>query len=68
VARVPAFTRDIITLGDFKLPLMASADPVYRTLTSRGLHLPAHENQVGGSSLDGLSDYDQIAFFPGQIA
>ena len=63
-----AFTRDIIPLGDFNLPVMDPADPIYRTLTSRGLQLPAHESQVGGSSLGGLNHYDQIAFFPGETA
>ncbi|MEA2454281.1 MAG: hypothetical protein QOI45_543 [Thermoleophilaceae bacterium] len=63
-----AFTRDIIALGDFNLPMMAPSDPIFRTLTSRGLQLPAFVSQVGGSSLDGLNHYDQVAFFPGETA
>jgi len=63
-----AFTRDIIALGDFNLPLIDPGDPIYSTLTSRGLQLPAYESAVGGSSLDGLKHYDQIAFFPGETA
>ncbi len=75
-----AFTKDIIPLGDFNLPNLSEDDPIYRALTSRGLRLgrlykalrrqgmvlPEHPSAVGGSSLGGRKNYDQIAFFPGE--
>lgn len=63
-----AFTKDIIPLGDFNLPQMQAGDPIYRALTSRGLQLPEHPTNVGGTSLDGHNFYDQIAFFPGSTS
>ncbi len=63
-----AYLRDIVALGDFNLPELSSDDPIYRTLTSRGLELPAHKSAVGGSSLDGHKHYDQVAFFPGETS
>lgn len=55
-------------LGDFNLPKLKDSDPIYKALRARGLHLPDEEvrriGQVGGTSLDGLNHYDQIAFFP----
>ena len=62
-----AFTRDIIPLGDFNLPRVDPEDPIYRALTSRGLVIPPHSTTVGGSSLGGDHQYDQIAFFPGDL-
>jgi endonuclease/exonuclease/phosphatase family metal-dependent hydrolase len=63
-----AYVPDIIPLGDFNLPQMKESDPIYRALTRRGLRLPQEHaiSQVGGSSLQGLSHYDQIALFPGE--
>lgn len=58
------YVPDIIPLGDFNLPKMEPADPIFRELTRRGLRLPEHESQVGGSSLQGLNHYDQLALFP----
>ncbi|MGH2845288.1 MAG: endonuclease/exonuclease/phosphatase family protein [Thermoleophilaceae bacterium] len=63
-----AYVRDIVALGDFNLPELSEADPIYSTLTSRGLELPAHKSAVGGSSLDGHKHYDQVAFFPGETS
>jgi endonuclease/exonuclease/phosphatase family metal-dependent hydrolase len=63
-----AFTRDILALGDFNLPIRDDTDPIYKTLTSRGLHIPEHKSVVGGSSLGGHNHYDQVAFFPGETA
>jgi endonuclease/exonuclease/phosphatase family metal-dependent hydrolase len=60
------YVRDIVALGDFNLPELSASDPIYSTLTSRGLELPAHKSAVGGSSLDGHKHYDQVAFFPGE--
>lgn len=62
-----AFTRDIVPLGDFNLPRVHPDDPIYRALTSRGLAIPPHSTAVGGSSLGGDHQYDQIAFFPGEM-
>ena len=63
-----AFVSDIIPLGDFNLPKLDDKDEIYKALRSRGLRLPDEEerriSQVGGTSLDGLKHYDQIAFFP----
>jgi endonuclease/exonuclease/phosphatase family metal-dependent hydrolase len=63
-----AYVPDIIPLGDFNLPQMEESDPIYRALTKRGLRLPQEHaiSQVGGTSLQGLSHYDQIALFPGE--
>jgi len=63
-----AFVRDIMPLGDFNLPVMEPSDPIFRALTSRGLQLPEEYriSQVGGSSLQGLRHYDQVAFFPAE--
>lgn len=60
-----AFATDIIPLGDFNLPKVAADDPIHQALTSRGLVIPPHDSKVGGSSIFGSKDYDQIAFFPG---
>lgn len=59
-----SFTRDIVALGDFNMPKVAPSDPIFRALTSRGLHLPDHTSEVG-SNLTSDKHYDQIAFFPG---
>jgi endonuclease/exonuclease/phosphatase family metal-dependent hydrolase len=61
-----AYVSDIIPLGDFNLPHMDDNDPIFRALTSRGLKLPVDFtiSQIGGSSLQGLKHFDQMAFFP----
>ncbi len=61
-----AYASDIIALGDFNLPQVAPHDPIYKALTKRGLVLPEHPTEVGGSSLGGHKHYDQMAFFPGE--
>lgn len=58
-----SFTRDIIALGDFNMPKVSASDPIYKALTSRGLHLPEHTSEVG-SSIVKDKHYDQMAFFP----
>jgi endonuclease/exonuclease/phosphatase family metal-dependent hydrolase len=63
-----AYLRDIVALGDFNLPELSDDDPIYKTLTSRGLELPTHKSAVGGSSRDGHKHYDQVAFFPGETS
>ncbi len=59
-----AYASDIIALGDFNLPQVAPDDPIYGALTKRGLVLPEHPTEVGGSSLGGHKHYDQMGFFP----
>jgi endonuclease/exonuclease/phosphatase family metal-dependent hydrolase len=61
-----AYASNIIALGDFNLPQVTPDDPIYKALTKRGLVLPEHRTEVGGSSLGGHHHYDQMAFFPGQ--
>jgi len=61
-----AYVPDIIALGDFNLPAVDRDDPIYKALTKRGLALPEHGTEVGGSSLGGHHHYDQMAFFPGE--
>jgi endonuclease/exonuclease/phosphatase family metal-dependent hydrolase len=63
-----AYVPDILPLGDFNLPELADTDPIFRALTSLGLKLPAEHpiSQVGGTSLQGLKHYDQVAFFPSE--
>ena len=60
-----AYATDIIALGDFNLPKVDPADPVFKALTKRGLQLPAHSTEIG-SAIATDSHYDQIAFFLGQ--
>lgn len=61
-----AFTPNIIALGDFNLPKVDAADPIYKALTNRGLELPPHSTQIG-SSVVSDSHYDQVTFFPGDV-
>jgi len=60
-----SFTRDIIVLGDFNLPKVDAANPIFKALTGKGLHLPDHTSEIG-SNLASDKHYDQIAFFPGE--
>ena len=62
-----AYTRDIIALGDFNLPMAVPGDPIYDALTRRGLQLPQHSTGIG-SAIATDNHYDQIAFFPGQTS
>jgi endonuclease/exonuclease/phosphatase family metal-dependent hydrolase len=62
-----AYTRNILALGDFNLPLRSEADRVYRALTRRGLEIPQHSTKVGGSNLSDDAHYDQMAMFPGPV-
>jgi endonuclease/exonuclease/phosphatase family metal-dependent hydrolase len=61
-----AYTRDIMVMGDFNLPMASPGDPVYDALKRRGLHVPAHSSRIA-SSIKSDSDYDQVTFFPGEI-
>lgn len=58
-----ALTPLIAALGDFNLPKIDPADPIFKALTKTGLTLPQHSTQVG-SNLAGDMHYDQVAFFP----
>jgi endonuclease/exonuclease/phosphatase family metal-dependent hydrolase len=61
-----AFTPNIIALGDFNLPKVDPANPIFKALTKRGLELPKHSTQIG-SSVVSDSHYDQVTFFPGDV-
>ena len=58
------YVTDIIPLGDFNLPKVDPADPIFKALTARGLVVPPHTSLIG-SAIASDSYYDQIAFFPG---
>ena len=62
-----AYTRNVLALGDFNLPVRDASDAIYRALTSRGLHLPPHSTKVNGSNLNDDAQYDQMAVFPGPM-
>jgi endonuclease/exonuclease/phosphatase family metal-dependent hydrolase len=61
-----AYTPNIIAVGDFNLPKVEPANPIYKALTKRGLELPPHSTQIG-SSVTSDSQYDQVTFFPGAV-
>ena len=58
------WTRNILALGDFNLPLAQAGDPIHDALTRRGLSLPPHETRIPTNVSDD-ADYDQIAVTPG---
>lgn len=58
-----AFTKNIITLGDFNIPKVERGDIVYEALISRGLKLPNHSTKVYSNITDD-KQFDQIAFLP----
>lgn len=62
-----SYTKNIVVLGDFNLPVQDATDPVYRALTRRGLQFPDHSTKVGGSNLTGDAYYDQMGVFPGPV-
>jgi endonuclease/exonuclease/phosphatase family metal-dependent hydrolase len=53
----------IAALGDFNLPKVDPADPIFRALTRTGLTVSPHQTQIG-TNLVGDKQYDQVAFFP----
>jgi endonuclease/exonuclease/phosphatase family metal-dependent hydrolase len=59
-----AFSRNIITLGDFNIPKAEPGDPIYEALMARGLKVPEHSSKIY-SNISSDKQYDQIAFFPG---
>lgn len=58
-----AFSKNIIALGDFNLPMVQKGDPIYKALLARGLELPEHSSRVY-SNIANDKMYDQIAFLP----
>lgn len=58
-----AFSKNIITLGDFNIPKIDSSDLVYKALIKRGLKLPKHSTKVY-SNINNDKQYDKIAFLP----
>jgi endonuclease/exonuclease/phosphatase family metal-dependent hydrolase len=60
-----AYTKEVLALGDFNLPVRDESNPVFQALTRKGLHLPEHATKVGGSNLNDDAQYDQMAVFPG---
>jgi len=58
-----AFSKNIITLGDFNIPKVTTGDIVYEALLSRGLMLPDHSTKVY-SNISNDKQFDQIAFLP----
>jgi endonuclease/exonuclease/phosphatase family metal-dependent hydrolase len=60
-----SYSRNVVVLGDFNLPKVEKGDPIYKALTSKGLHLPSDSSRIG-STLSGDKQYDQVAFFPGE--
>jgi len=59
-----AFTRELVTLGDFNMPKSEPGDAIYDALTRLGLEVPLHSTQIA-SSIASDANYDQIAFLPG---
>lgn len=58
-----SFSKNIIVLGDFNLPMVQKGDAIYDALTKRGLELPKHSSRVYSNISDDKM-YDQIAFLP----
>ncbi|MBT8294237.1 MAG: endonuclease/exonuclease/phosphatase family protein [Eudoraea sp.] len=58
-----AFTKNIIAVGDFNIPMTEKGDVVYDALVKRGLKLPEHSTKVYSNISDDKM-YDQIAFLP----
>src|SRR4051812_14211013 len=63
-----AYTKNVVALGDFNLPIQAPGDRGYDALTRLGLVLPKHSTHVGGSNLNDDAHYDQLAVLPGPTA
>ncbi len=58
-----SFTRELMAMGDFNMPVSEPTDPIFKALTSLGLELPDHSTQIS-SSIMSDANYDQIAFLP----
>jgi endonuclease/exonuclease/phosphatase family metal-dependent hydrolase len=62
-----AYTKNVVALGDFNLPIQAPGDRVFDALTRHGMLLPKHSTKVGGSNVSDDASYDQLAVLPGAI-
>lgn len=60
-----AWTKNIIALGDFNIPLAQKGNPIYDALLKRGLRIPPHETRIPYTNVSNSADYDQIAVTPG---
>ena len=58
-----AFSKNIIAVGDFNIPMTEKGDVVYDALIKRGLKLPEHSTKVY-SNITNDKMYGQIAFLP----
>lgn len=58
-----AFSKNIIALGDFNIPMVEKGDVVYEALIKRGLKLPEHSTKIY-SNISNDKMYDQMAFLP----
>lgn len=58
-----AFTKNIIALGDFNIPMAVAGDSIFDALVKRGLCVPKHSTKMG-SSIATDAQYDQVVFFP----
>lgn len=58
-----AFSKNIIAIGDFNIPMVEKGDVVYDALLKRGLKLPEHSTKVY-CNITNDKMYDQIAFLP----
>lgn len=59
------WTKNIIALGDFNIPLAESGDAIFDALVKRGLRVPPHESKIPHTNVSNSADYDQIAVTPG---
>lgn len=59
-----AYSRSVLVLGDFNLPMMDNSSNVFKALKAKGLVLPKHSTSMG-SNLGGDKYYDQVAFHSG---
>ena len=60
-----AWTKNIIALGDFNIPLAKPGDAIYDALIKRGLRVPPHDTKIPFTNVSNSADYDQIAVTPG---
>ncbi len=56
-----AFSKNIITMGDFNIPKIEVGNQTYDALMARGLKLPDHSTKIY-SNINNDKQYDQIAF------
>jgi endonuclease/exonuclease/phosphatase family metal-dependent hydrolase len=59
-----AYSKNILIMGDFNLPIRDSSSTVYKALKAKRLILPKHSTSMG-SNLGGDKYYDQVGFHSG---